>query len=212
MGRRCPHQYFFKPPAAREARKAGVIVFSSKNLFVFLLLLLCFAVQNEDSTDRAEIFTEASHHALTPSKPCPSGSDSDSSNADSKFDDFVDFDQSVDDFQNFFGQMDTECDVDRIQTVLNVIRFPDPTNRPSNRDRIDRQSYLLTIFKLFSARWTPNATLTTHKQFEHCTISGSTESAAESGPNRSPEASADDFQSFFEQMGTECDVDHVQTV
>ncbi len=74
--------------------------------------------------------------------------------------------------------------------------------------RIDRQRYLLTIFKLFSARWTPNATLTTYKQFEHCTISGSTES----GPNRSPEPSADDFDIFLTQMNAECDVDRVETV
>ncbi len=52
----------FKPPAVC---KAGIIVFyRSKSLYVFLF----FMVQNEDSTDRAEIFTEASHYALTPSK------------------------------------------------------------------------------------------------------------------------------------------------
>ncbi len=144
---------YFKPPAAREA---GFIVFSSKNLF-FFLLLLCFTVQNEDSTDRAEISTEASHHALTPSKPCPSASDSHSSSADSKLDDFADSDQSVDDFQLFFGQMYREYDVDHVRRVLNIVRYSDPPNL----DRIDRQSYLPTIFKHFSARWTPNATLTT---------------------------------------------------
>ncbi len=51
--------------------------------------------------DRAEIFTEASHLALTPSKPWRTGSDSDSSNAESDVDDFADSDQSIDDFQNF---------------------------------------------------------------------------------------------------------------
>ncbi len=38
----------------------------------------------------------------------------DSNHADSEFDDFVDLDQSVDDFQNFFYQMDPECDVDHV--------------------------------------------------------------------------------------------------
>ncbi len=51
--------------------------------------------------------------------------------------------------------MDTECD-DQVQTVLNIVRFPDPPNRPSNRHRIDDQSNPLTIFKIFSASWTPN--------------------------------------------------------
>ncbi len=108
--------------------------------------------------DGAEIFTEASPNALTPSKLRATWSDS-----DSKFDDF---DQSVDDFQNFFGQMDTECDVDRIQTVLNDFRI------------LDRQNHLLTILKVFSARWTPNAMLTTYKQLAHCAIPRSTESIA----------------------------------
>ncbi len=113
-----------------------------------------------------------------------------------------------------------------------------PPNRPSNRDRIDRQSNPLRIFEIFSARWTPNAMLTTYKQFwtlydfrthrigyqigtesmaraiywrfwhffrphgrrmrcwpcrnsfEHFTISGSTESAINSVPNRRSEQSA----------------------
>ncbi len=56
-----------------------------------------------------------------PSKLWRTGSDRHSSSADSMFDDFVDLDQSVDDFQNFFGQMDTECNVDHIQTVLNIV-------------------------------------------------------------------------------------------
>ncbi len=47
--------------------------------------------------------------------------------------------QSADDCQYFFGQMDTEYDVDHVQTVLNVVRFPDPPNRPSNRYGIDDQ-------------------------------------------------------------------------
>ncbi len=84
-------------------------------------------------------------------------SDSDSipmqSNADSKLDDFVDLDKSVDEFKIFFGQVDTECDVDHVGTDLNIVWFPDPPIRSSNRDRIDRQSNQLTIFKLFSARW-----------------------------------------------------------
>ncbi len=70
----------------------------------------------------------------------------------------------------------------------------------------------LKISRIFSARWTPNATLTMYKQFEHCTTYGSTESANESGPNRSTEIPADDFQTFFGQMDTECDVDRVETV
>jgi hypothetical protein len=52
--------------------------------------------------DLAQIFTEASPYALTQSWSWPSGSDSDSSHAESEFDDFTDSDQSVDDFQNFF--------------------------------------------------------------------------------------------------------------
>ncbi len=43
-------------------------------------------------------------------------------------------------------------------------------------------------------------------------ISGSTELAFESSPNRSPVRSADVFQYFFGQMDTECDVDHIQTI
>ncbi len=52
------------------------------------------------------------------------GTDPDSNHADSEFDDFADFDQSTDDFQIFFGQMDTECDAYHIvQTVLSIVRF-----------------------------------------------------------------------------------------
>ncbi len=55
--------------------------------------------------------------------------------------------------------------------------------------------------------------LTTCKNnFEHCMISGSTESAVVSRPNRSPEPSADDFDIFFTQMNAEYDVDRVETV
>ncbi len=136
------------------------------------------------STDRAEIFTEASHHALTPSKPCPSRCDSDSSSADLTFDDFVDLDQSVDDFQNFFGQMDTECEVDYAQTVLNIVRFSDPPNRPTNRNRIDRQNHLLTILTFFRPYGRRMWCWPCRNIFEHCTITGSTESAVESVPNR----------------------------
>ncbi len=78
-------------------------------------------VHNEDSTDRADIFTE--------------------------------------------DQMETEYDVDYAQTVLNIVRLPDPPNWPSNRARNDRQNHLQTILKLFSARFIPNAMLTTYKQF-----------------------------------------------
>ncbi len=44
---------------------------------------------------------------------------------------------SVDDFDNFFVQMDAKCDVYHLETVLNIVRFPDAPNRPSNRYRID---------------------------------------------------------------------------
>ncbi len=52
-----------------EGRKAGDIEFMQKVclFLLLLLLLLLLTVQNEDSADRAEIFTEASHHALTQS-------------------------------------------------------------------------------------------------------------------------------------------------
>ena len=89
---------------------------------------------------------------------------------------------------------------------LDPIRIRATPNRSSMILPI--QTNPLTIFTFFSARWTPNAMLTTYKQFWTLTISCSTES----GPNRSPEPSADDFQNFFVQMDTECDVDHVQTV
>ncbi len=105
-------------------------------------------------------------------------------------------------------------DVDHTQTVLNIVRFSDPPNRPPNRHRIDRQSYLLTIFKKFSVRWTPNAMLTMYKQFGHCTIPGSTESGFESGPNWSPERfrTPDDLAFFFALMNNGCDVNHAETV
>ncbi len=118
-------------------------------LVLLVLVLVLWTVQNEDLTDQAEIFTEASSYALTQSKLGGTWSDSDSSNADSKFDDFDDSDQAIDDFQSFFGQMNTECDVDCVQRVLNVVPIPGPPNRQSNRVRIDRQSDLLAIFKMF---------------------------------------------------------------
>ncbi len=79
-----------------------------------------------------------------------------------------------------------------------------PPNRQSNRVRIDRQNEPLMIFDIFSARWTPNTALTTYKQFWTLHDFRSTESAVESGPNRSPERSAGDFQNVFGQMETEC--------
>ncbi len=58
--------------------------------------------------------------------------------------------------------MHAECDVDRIQTALNVVQFPDPTKM----------------------RCWPCT-----NSFEHCTILGSTESAAKSIRNRRSEQS-----------------------
>ncbi len=40
------------------------VIIEFSHICVFLLLWI--AVQNEDPTDRVEIFTEASNHALTP--------------------------------------------------------------------------------------------------------------------------------------------------
>ncbi len=85
------HFTVFKSLATRES---VFIVFSSKSLYVciyctYVFILLCFAIQNEGSTDRAEIFTKASHHAITPSN-IGTGSESDSNYTDSKFGDFVD--------------------------------------------------------------------------------------------------------------------------
>ncbi len=45
----------------------------------------------------------------------------------------ADSDQSVEDFHNFFSQMDTECDVDHKQTLSNILQFPNPPNRRSGR-------------------------------------------------------------------------------
>ncbi len=73
------------------------------------------------------------------------------------------------------------------QTVSNIARFSDPPNRPSNLDRIDRQSDLLTIFKIFSARCNWMRCWPSNNTFEHCTISGSSESAVESLSNWRPD-------------------------
>ncbi len=81
-----------------------------------LLVLVFWTVHNEDVTDRAQIFTEAYpyEYALKQSKLRGTWSDSDSNNADSRLDDFVDLDHSIDDYQNVFCQMGTECYVDHV--------------------------------------------------------------------------------------------------
>ncbi len=63
---------------------------------------------------------------------------------------------------------------------LNTLRFPDPPNRV----RLDRQNHLLTIFNLFSFRWTPMRCWPCRNGFEHYSICGSTESAVEPVSNR----------------------------
>ncbi len=113
----------FKPPG--RAKHAKQLVYSKIKWKcpVFHIVFVRRLVLNKDTTDRAEIFTEASPNALTPSKLGGTWYDSDSSHADSKFDDPDDSDQTADDFQSFFGQMNAKCDVDYAQTVLNIVRF-----------------------------------------------------------------------------------------
>ncbi len=130
-------------------------------VFLIVLVIVLWLVHNEVVTDRVQMFTEAYPYVIRPSKLGGTWSDSDSSNADSRFDDFVGLEQSVEHFQNFFGQMDTECDVDHVGTDMNIVRFPDQPIL----DRIDRQRNPLMIFNIFSAKWAQNSMLTTCKQF-----------------------------------------------
>ena len=76
-------------------------------LLLLLLLLLSKPVHNEDAMDRAEIFTEASTHALTQSKSWQGGSDSWIRRYPDRNAEFGDFGSSADDFGNILCQMDS---------------------------------------------------------------------------------------------------------
>ncbi len=149
---------FFKPPAPQGVYSIRVCpsVPSSSSYFLSFFLI---TLHHEFVTDWSEIFTEASFGDPNQHLPWTARSEPNSVRIGDRV---TDLDQSVDDFRNFFSQMDTECDVDRKQTLSNIMRFPNPPNRRSGRPI---RTNLLTIFIIFSARWTPNAMLTTNKHF-----------------------------------------------
>ncbi len=103
--------------------------------------------------DRSEIFIEASLSAFTPNKTYP---DEYSSHANSEFNDF----------QNLLGQM---LDKHRMLCWPRTNNFEHctslgPPNRRSNRAESIARA-IRRRFSIFSTIWTPNAMLTTHKQF-----------------------------------------------
>ncbi len=86
--------------------------------------------------------------------------------------------------------MDTECDVDHVQTVLNIVWFLHPPNRPSNRVTIDRQSDPLTGQMDTECDVDKVQTVSNIVRFPD------PPATFESVPNRSPEPSANDLHFF----------------
>ncbi len=101
-------------------------------------MCVCFAVQNEDQQIglkfSLKLPTMPLHHVgsgqLGPIQIQAVQNwwirAADSSSVESEYNDFADSDISIIDFQNFYSQINTECNVDYKQKVLNVAQFWNP--------------------------------------------------------------------------------------
>ncbi len=169
-----PIRCFIKPPAAREARKPGVIVFIVQKICLFVFLLLCLTVQSERIQRiklkfSLKLPTMPLHHVHHVS-PCrfrtirrrfstflrpdwhqiwcwPRTNSSKHYTISGSTESAVESDR-IDRhnnpstiFNNFLARW-TLTDVAHVQTVLNIVRFTDPPNQPSNQYRTDDLSKL----------------------------------------------------------------------
>ncbi len=108
---------------------------------VYIFSILSDAVQNEDSTNRAEIFTEASTipvHQVNLGELDPIRIQAAPIRSSTTL---LILNNPLMTFNVFFGQMYTEYDVDYVQTVLNIVRFSDLRNRSSNWDRLSTDDF-----------------------------------------------------------------------
>ncbi len=112
---------------------------------------------------------------------------------DSEFDYSADLVQSVDDFQNFLGQIAIEYDADHVRTIWTLYDFP--IHRISDRiGRFGPNRWRFWKFIWPDEHWMRCWHRT--KSFEHCTIPESADSTVELVPNRRSERSVDDFRNF----------------